>query len=116
MNEPWHARRVEWLRAVTDVVTDPTLIDWIRHTVANLEAERPVRDLNEVTIAAEHAVSAALRRGRVFRETSHGTSARWYALPDGRTYISRCAGHLERSRHSLHQLETALELEEEATE
>jgi len=109
---PWHARSVGWLRVAADVTRDEELREWFLRAASDLEAERPVICLDEILVAAERAVNAELATARAFRERGHNWSARWYALPDGRTFHSRDRGHLERSRHSVRRLETATELEE----
>lgn len=42
-----------------------------------------------------------LADARVFKEWGRETSARWFALPDGRVLHSRAPGHLESSVHDL---------------
>jgi hypothetical protein len=111
----WSARCVEELRVAVDVTRDEELREWFLQIVADLETERPVRNLDEVLMAATRAVEFELSEARVFKEYGRSTSARWYVLSDGRTYHSRDRGHLERSRHSLHRLETAMKLEEVST-
>jgi hypothetical protein len=49
---------------------------------------------------------------RVFTERGRATSARWFVLEDGRTFHSRCFGHLIVSSHPAEYIATTDYLEE----